>query len=442
MAAVFSDCAFCAALAFVAALALSGCAPLPKEAAAPAYPYSGDHPAVFVFGAAGLLPVAPGLGADTHIASYRPAPGALALRAAALAAASPEAGEADRPAAIAVAVNRWGLLRLEREPQELRGVTAPAGAQAAAPTARGAYRIKALERPDLFGALSVGGLWSRPEGFLLHLYRDPFVADPEPARPDVAGLFLVSGAGAFEALPRSAPQGGTSLAAKDAGGAVVAAEAAAKAASAPAAGAPGSTAPDPRVRGLFALFPVAADRWLAEYRRETTTRVDTSYFLLRDPTEEPRPGKALASIGRVAFEKALRPRPLTEAPRALASAVAALGSEAFLVHARGEDGVEGYWLSGGRPEEALEVSAWLGREGSALVLAGDGRAALAEAGEGGAASAARAFTLVPPAPGAAFGQTAALFGAASSGGGLAVAAWERGSFPEVELAGLLVFPLP
>lgn len=187
---------------------------------------------------------------------------------------------------------------------------------------------------------------------------------------------------------------------------------------------------------------MAADRWLAEYRRETATRVDTSYLLLRDPAEEPRPGRASPSIGRVAFEKALRPRPLAEAPRALAAAVAALGGEAFLVHARGEDGVEGYWLSGGRPEDALEVSAWLGREGSALVLAGDGRAALAEAGEGGAAPAARAFSLVPPAPGAAFGPTAALFGDASSGGGLAVAAWERGSFPEVELAGLVVFPLP
>ena len=477
----FRAAAGAAALCFCLCAGLSSCArPAAKaKAPGPVYPFAADVPAVFVVAAKGILPVPSGGSAERYAADYVPAPGALACRAAALAASSggaaaagpvsPAGSPSPAPASILVAVNRYGLLRLEPEPRAPEAKAAKKDKAKPAPAAPvlPSYRLEARPLPTSFGGLSVGGLWTRPSGFLLHLYRDPFVEGRDLAGAAAGGpsgapgpeLFALDPRGEPGPLPRLAPPAaGASAAAPRAG--LAAGAASGGAAGGAAIGAAGAARPEalpPAVEEgyeLFALFPRARDSWLAEFRAETQEGVRTRYVSFDDP-ESGVAGKA-SSISRAAFEAALSPRPLSEAPAVLVAAARALGTDRLLVRARGEDGTESYWISGGRPEEALEAYAWLGPGGrEAVLLRADGRAAVAD--EAGV----RLFSAAPPAPGAVFSGVAALFGrayggqggaalaaqdgaaaASGQGGGLAVAAWERGSFPQVDLAGFVVLPLP
>ncbi len=386
-----------------------------QHAIPPAYPFAADATAVFVTSGTGILPVPATSGPEIFAARYTPAPGALAVRVAALAASS---GKAGSPPAILAAVNRFGLLRLELQPR-------PAAATAPENRGEGAYRLEARPLSTLFAPATVGGLWTLPEGYLLQLYRDPFVRDAIDAAAKGGELYRIDPRGEVSPLPALLPplySGGTPPPPRSADGALR------------------PEATETRFEEgfrLFALFHAGNGRWLAEFRADTEQVVRSRHALFADPALGG--GEA---ISRAAFEAELAPRRLIDAPPALRDAALALGPEPLLIHARGEDGLEGFWISLGRPEDACEASAWLARDARrALVIRSDGRAALSQEGR------TLTFAAQPPVADARFTGLAVLFVSAAGAsdaesGGLALVAWEKTAFPDVELAGFLVLPLP
>lgn len=347
-----------AALLAGAACGLASCAkkaaPKPPEFAFPA-----DAPAAFVLGPDGLRAVARG----ETVAEGEAQPSPLALRVACL--ASDASGSM-----LVAAENRFGLNLL---------LPSPDGK---------AYKV--LNRPLAETASqSAFGLWPRGDGFLLELYRDPFVDGAAKRSDEAPELLLVSRDGKATTLSRLGDPG----------------------------------------EDLFSLVPAPGGTWFAELRSEQALGARLRYRAYATP-ENRGSGK---EVSRDDFEASLAPKPLSLAPaslRAAASLVAASGQ--VLVHARTAAGAEAYWLSGGAPELATELLAWVGPEEEASVaISRDGHGAVAKGGD------AQAFLLAAPAAGATFSSVSALFGQ-----GIVAASWETGSFPDVSASGLCVAPLP
>ena len=118
----------------------------------------------------------------------------------------------------------------------------------------------------------------------------------------------------------------------------------------------------------------------------------------------------------------------------LRSALAALGKGPWLARLRGPSGEDSWLIGSGRPEDATPVFAWA-TGGAVLALCPDGRLARAVSAAGGATPAASLSSLAPPVEGASFVALAAT-------GTLLAAAWEKGDFPEIEAAGIVVAPIP
>jgi hypothetical protein len=318
------------------------------------------------------------LAAGTSPAPSAGQPSSLALRVAALSADASSKR-------IVAALNRFGVGVLE---------TSPDGRN---------YRLLNTALAD-FAVQSVAGLWPRGPGsaaredaFLLELFRDPFVEGSLARNDENPELLTLSAKGEAQRLPRL--------------------------------GEPGED--------LFALFPGPGGRWYAELRTEKVLGAKLRYVSLAAPEEK----SGSRELSRELFETSLAPRPLALAPTSLRTALAFLGAGPFLVHARDQNGGEGFWLTGGKAEEASEIFAWLGAgEEACVVLDPSGRGAfVAPGGVGGA----RDFSLKAPLSGARFSTLAALLPPSSEAGvGLVAAGWEDGVFPMVTASGLVVAPLP
>jgi hypothetical protein len=205
---------------------------------------------------------------------------------------------------------------------------------------------------------------------------------------------------------------------------------------------------------LFALFPGPRGLWYAELRTEGPLGAKLRYLSIPSPEEASASMSKGASnsagateLRRDLFEANLAPLPLSLAPAALRRTVEAYGIPA-LVHARGESGSDGYWLSAGSTDEANEISAWIsaGEEG-VIALDRSGHGIFLASQTGGLFR----FTLPPPFPDAKFTSVVSLpaqaLGKASKPGSPAApacilaASWETGSFPAVDQSGLIITSL-
>jgi hypothetical protein len=379
----FTASKIAAALAagLIAALALGGCARRQPPPAAPVYPYKADAAKAFFATLSGLSDMTYQGEAAEELPASR-APNASVMSA--------------DGAAIAVAVNGWGLERIEASPDG------------------GAYRLVDCPLPSAFGGLATGGAWPLGGGFLVQLYRDPFGASVEEAG----------------AAPAKAPESASRLVFFGGG------EAAA-------------TIPDPFPPGgdpgfeLFALLP-AGNTWFAELRKDGAERVDLKFFALEDP----RAGKearqaSIRPIRRSEFEAALSPLSLAllrgEAGDALRSALARLGPGPWLVRLRSGRGEDRWYLSSGKAEDASKAFGWILARGRAAEGAGEGAGVLALSQDGRLASSdgrggSSLERLVAPAEGASFTALAAA-------GTIAAAAWEAGEFPYLSSAGVIIVPI-
>jgi hypothetical protein len=363
-----------AAAALAALAALSGCAARRPAAVAAAYPYGSSEARVFYATAEGLTETPP-----------REAP-ELASRAPNASVLSSDGRT------MAAAINGWGVARIE---------AAPAGAPAA--PGGGAYRIVGSPRPSDFAGLTAAGAWPLAGGFLVQLFRDPFSDGappashlrPPPTIPAARVLFIGGDDGAVSPLE-------------------------------PIPAEPGYE--------LFAFLP-SGGRWFAELRRDGPDRVDLEFLSLADPLAPPRAGSrdGIAKIMRADFEAALKPRSLADLGEsrgaALRSALASLGRGPWLVRLRTSAGEDGWYLSAGKPDEAMAVFAWA-EPGRTAALRFDGW--LAASDDGGRIG---LIQLAVPVPGAVFTSLAAA-------GDLAAASWEAGEFPYLSSAGLVIAPVP
>jgi hypothetical protein len=289
-------------------------------------------------------------------------------------------------ASIAVALNGWGVERIE---------AAPGG---------GSYRLVDGPAPERFAGLSTGGCWPYGGGFLVQLYRDPFsAAVPEAGEAPAAAsrLVFVDGSGAAPRLSAG----------------------------------PFPPGIDPGFE-LFALLP-SGSGWFAELRKDEAARVRLRFFAFDDPLAYPAIGTAPArEVSRAEFEAALKPRPLSslagELGASLRSALDLLGKGPWVARLRSAEGDDTWYLSPGDIEESSSALAWSlgGSDGGVIALCAEGRLAFSD-------KAGKAELLQPlsaPVEGAAFTAVAAA-------GGLVVAAWEAGEFPYVAAAGIIVAPL-
>ena len=282
---------------------------------------------------------------------------------------------------IAVAVNGWGIERVE---------TSPDGR---------AYRLVDGHLPGLFPGLSTGGAWPLGGGFLFQLYRDPFSDSGE------AGATAISPSSASRLVFLGREGRATTI----------------------------DPFPPGRDAGfeLFALLP-AEGTWFAELRKDAAERVDFEFYAIDDPLTG---SSSAREIRRTQFEAALTPLPLSaisgEVGASLRSALALLGTGPWLARIRSDTGEDRWYLSSGNAEEATKVFVWtsVGDTARVLVLGTDGRLALSD-GRGEPVL----TSIAAPVEGAAFTTLAAA-------GKIAAAAWEAGDFPFVSSAGIVLVPL-
>lgn len=187
-----------------------------------------------------------------------------------------------------------------------------------------------------------------------------------------------------------------------------------------AATASGASVMEPGIGGdAYAVFPVAADSWLAQYRTESGDRVETRYARLSADGGRSEP------LERPAFERLASPEPLSGAPELLRAAADAL-SGPLLVEARLSDGSRRAFVRGDAGQAA---PAWAQvSEDAALIVTDDWRVSVARKTDAGIG----AKTLYPPAPApGTVVRDAALID------GLVIALWEEDLFPNVGASGLV-----
>jgi len=183
---------------------------------------------------------------------------------------------------------------------------------------------------------------------------------------------------------------------------------------------------EPGIGGdAYALFPVASDSWLAQYRLDSGDRVTTDYARLNrvDGTSE--------SLDRAVFERLASPVPIASAPDPLRTAAAALTGP-LLIECRLADGSRRTYVRGDPGQAAPAwAQATVSNKGNsgAFIATDDWRVVTASSVSGGFS--ATAFNPQPPVPGARIRDAALV-------DDLVVALWEEDLFPEVGLSGLLV----
>ncbi len=402
----------------VAALcaALASCGG-PKEP--PAYPYVADRPRVLFATAEGLSaarPAAVGATAAADRTAQSGGPDAAASGARVSLTRNASVLTADSRSIVA-AINGFGYARIEAAPPDQAagadGRGARRRARAGADASGVAYRVVNAPMRGCMDGLTTAGAWPIEGGFLIQLYLDPFSAAP--------GLAATAPGLAAAAPGGAAPSDGTA----GAGGAARLIRIGAIEGE--------SVLPCPAADEgfeLFALFPCrgadGAARWLGELRRDTRDSVELRFFEADSPFAETRP------VGREAFESALSPKSLFALQglegAALRAAIAALGPGNFLVRYRSPSGEDAWYLSGGRVEDSAQAWAWAIGSGRVIALSASGR--LADAGS----RATRTVELGSPAAGASYTALAAA-------SGIVAAAWETGTFPKVDAAGLVIAPL-
>jgi hypothetical protein len=351
--------------ALVISLGLAGCvkqAPIP---APPIFPYAADAPKVFYATGSGLSEMTFQGEAETELPASR-APNASVL--------------SSNGKSIAIAVNGWGIERIESSPDGR------------------AYRIVDYPLPAVFSGLATGGAWPMGGGFLVQLYRDPFSDSSLPGAPSsvpvsLSRLAYFGGDGGAATTPNPFPQD-----------------------------------VDPAYE-LFALLP-AGGIWFAELRKDASERVDYKFFALGDPLAR---SPSTREVGRREFESSLKPLSWLEgdAGASLRSALALLGKGPWLTRLRSDSGEDRWYLSSGKAEEAANAFAWTlsGAVVGMLVLCPDGK--LAVSGGRGEPS---LTSLAAPVEGA-------VFTAIAAAGNIAVAAWEAGEFPYISSAGIVLIPI-
>jgi len=363
--------ALVALCAFVA-LGLSGCARKAPEAPPIVYPYSSAAPRVFYATETGIVDEAPA--AKVGAASSEARPASRAPNASVL---------SSNGRAILVAINGWGIARIEISAGAERG---------------GYYRVVGTPLPELFSGLSTGGAWPLKGGTLVQLYRDPFT-ESGTAKVAPARLVFLGDSGLTKALD------------------------------------PFGTTAGPGYE-LFALLPSGAS-WFAELRKDQPERVDLKFLALDDPLAaqgaagNPSAGAAaISEINRSDFEAALKPKPLDsllagDSGKALRAALAGLGKRAWLVRLRSDTGEDAWYLSSGNAEDALPVYAWTDGK-TVMALRSDGWIGCGDA-QGGSSLSRIALP-----------REDASFVALAAAGELATAAWEAGAFPNLDAAGLVI----
>lgn len=370
-----------ASLFAAACLALASCG---GRAAPTAYPYLADRPRV-------LFATSRGLSIERQSAAGAAA--ALAPNASILSADG---------RSIVAAVNGFGYARIEAEHIDAAAAKMSRGRSRPGSAEKGvAYRVVNVPLRDVMEGLTTAGIWPIGGGFILQLYRDPFTDAPLGAAI-AGGAVAPSGAAGARILEIGAIEGERVVDCPLASDGFE----------------------------LFALFPsLGADGsmcWLGELRRDAKDSVELRFFEADSLVATAR------SVGRGVFESALSPKSIYSPQglegAALRSAVAALGQGPFLVRFRSIEGLDSWYLSAGRADEAAQAWAWGLGFGRVIALSATGR--LADAG----ARATRTMELGLPAKGASYTALAAA-------SGLVAAAWETGSFPAIEAAGLVIAPL-
>ncbi len=174
----------------------------------------------------------------------------------------------------------------------------------------------------------------------------------------------------------------------------------------------------------YAVFPISAESWLAQYRTETIDRVTTSYARV------PAAGGQPERLDRAVFERLASPEPMASAPEALRAAADILTGP-LLVEARLADGSRRAFVRGDPGEAApawASVAAGTEYAAAACIATDDWRVAIATRSVSGYT----ASLLSPrsPVPGARIRDAALV-------DGLVVALWEEDLFPDTGASGIV-----
>jgi hypothetical protein len=182
----------------------------------------------------------------------------------------------------------------------------------------------------------------------------------------------------------------------------------------------GATVLEPGIGGdAYAVFPIAADSWLAQYRTESEDRVETRYARLSAD------GGLSESLERSTFERLASPEPMAAAPETLRSAASAL-SGPLLIEARLSDGSRRVYVRG---DPGQAAPAWANvADGVATIVTDDWRVSLARST--GADVHTSTLNPLAPAPGTVVRDAALV-------DGIVIALWEEDLFPNVGASGLV-----
>ncbi|HET7838845.1 MAG TPA: hypothetical protein VFL04_03735, partial [Rectinemataceae bacterium] len=230
--------------AAVCSLALLSCS---RPAPSPGFVFKVDSPVLLVATGSGLR--APNSGESPFELS---APAAMASLA-------PNADVLTANGRLAmVAVNRVGISLIE-------------------PTADGSsFTLANRPAPEHFAQRTAAGAWPRGEGFLVHLYHDPFAPAGEGASASSALLALDrNGTARLLTEPGSEGEGGRAQASQ-----------------------------------LFAIYPGRDGDWFAQLRTEDSDRVEGRYLRISAPDA---PERRETEISRSQFERSLQPQLLSQA---------------------------------------------------------------------------------------------------------------------------------
>lgn len=172
---------------------------------------------------------------------------------------------------------------------------------------------------------------------------------------------------------------------------------------------------------LYALFPVSAGTWYVQYRHADDDGVSSTYarWSLDSKTQQ--------LLSRAAFESALMPKALRQAPELLQRAALALGGDLILDTVL-LDGSRQVYIHGDQ-SLAEEANAHIGIAGTCVVTA-TGKAVYAPHGS----DSVRQLQLPRPVAELRYGQVAVL-------ADVAVVLWEENLFPNVGRSGFIVLSL-
>lgn len=299
-----------------------------------------------------------------RVKSGQPRPHAPFAMARAVAAIQPRADEG------IIAINRMGLVRASiqrhQQPAEARLVLQPVA-----------------QTDGEFAARTVGSSWTHEgEAFFLLYHHPIFEAAPVRTPPSIVIAATADGARVVHSFP-------------------------------------GDTA--------YAVYPVSADAWLAQYRSDDGERVATSYALVTASSG------ASTALTQLAFEKQASPLSIAAAPPSLRSAAAGL-SGPLLIEARFPDGSRRTYVRGD-PAEASPAWGQVAETGTgsvaAMLVTDDWRVSIATGHDGETGGSAKTSQYDAPVAEARVRDAALV-------GGMIVAVWEEDLFPDIGASGIMV----